>query len=155
MEKILIDIEEQSGAVGVIMAGKEILFAGLEVSHLPEREWDRPEIRRLRENGVEPCLRQARQDFPFYPVPRLEVFAVDGAGGCFALIGGGEESCPVGYLPAEGGCLRVADCLEEFLALAEKRPDWRKTGTPAQVALYPDREAAARDFRFFPLPENI
>lgn len=144
----LFDVEQLDGAaasVGFFTGQGEdtapvIERGGKQVVPVPEGEWSNPVYGWLAECGAAFITVQRREDFPFYPVPELAIFAVDGAGGCFATAGGIgdlEEDCyPVVYV-RDGCCCRVAPSLREFLRLICFCPGWRdhlgafRQGTPA------------------------
>jgi hypothetical protein len=75
------------------------------------------------------CTVEKIDDFPFYPVPMLAIFAFDSKGKYFGTIGGiGDivsDDYPVGYINQEGMRGKISGSLKEFLELVTFYPYWR------------------------------
>lgn len=125
----LIDLENWGDAACVwYVAGKDAMAgAGRQIVPIPEAERSNLVYDYLSQCGVVFITSQSREDFPFYPVPQLAIFAVDGNGGCFAMAGGigdlAEDCYPVVYVE-DGTCYRLTPNLHEFLRLVCFWPDW-------------------------------
>jgi hypothetical protein len=75
-------------------------------------------------NAVEPYL--ISSDWPIQLSHELNVIAEDGAGGAYTLLNGAAPAkSPVIFLSSEGQAGKVANSLDEFLAILIAIPYWR------------------------------
>lgn len=140
--KRLIDIEQNKGAFGFFVTSEkvDIVYAGKEIIQVPKNERSHKIYKLLEEYcDVIFCTTQVLDDFPFYPVPRFSIFAVDSKDNCFGTIGGPgdieDDDYPVGYVSRNGMNGKIANSLKEFLELVTFYPYWRKFIMSEQMAV--------------------
>ena len=135
-KRLIIDIERNKGAFGFFCHTSEsdekfdIVFAGKEIIPVPINERTNKIYKLLEEHcDVISCTTQVLDDFPFYPVPRFSIFAVDSKDNCFGTISGFgnivDDDYPVGYVSRKGMHGKIANSLKEFLELVTFYPYWR------------------------------
>lgn len=133
--KLLIDVEKENNIKGYHISkdGKEIqcVMSGKMIVTVPEYERTNKIYKLLKENcDLIFCTTENIDDFPFYPVPILTIFAVDSKGNCFGTIGGmgdiGSDGCPVGYIDQKGMHGKISGSIKEFLELVAFYPYWRE-----------------------------
>lgn len=135
-QKLLVDVEERNGAVGLFWGKSEddkkieVVLAGKNIVPVPERERTLKIYKLLEENcDVIFCTNQTLDDFSFYPVPEFSIFAVDNEGNCFGTISGiGDvvnDDFSVGYVNRDGIYGKISENLKEFLELVTFYPYWR------------------------------
>jgi hypothetical protein len=135
-QKLLIDVEEKNKARGYGFISEngeriEAISAGKIVIPVPENERDLKIYKLFAENcDLVFCTVQTPDEFQFYPVPELSIFAVDHKGNCFGTIGGtgavAGDDYPVGYVNRDGTYGEISDNLKEFLQLVTYYPYWRE-----------------------------
>lgn len=106
------------------------------------------EARLLEEiGGLYSCDDRSPGDFPFYPVPALILLAEDEAGTVYGLVGGCDESAPVGFVTLEGVFGQAAGNLADFLRMAVFCPGWQRAlseGKPLPKPVFsPERQRLA------------
>lgn len=130
-QKLLIDVEEQNEAIAYYVKSEvEVVLAGKNIIPVPENERTFKIYKLLEENcDVIFCTTQKLDDFQFYPVPTLCIFAIDNDGNCFGTIGGigdmANDDHPVGYVNRNGMYGKISGSLKEFLELITFHPYWR------------------------------
>ena len=141
-QRVLVDIEKSTdGCVGVFSRNERVVYAGKSVTALTDRESHQTVYRILAATfGVSFCQAQTAKDFPFYPVPMIEIFATDGRGGCFASVGGPcslyeEEDFPIVYIASDQKSTLMAQGLRDFLSLCVFFPYWKAflAGSPQSL----------------------
>ena len=134
-KRLIIDIERNKGAFGFSVDTSEngekldIVFAGKEIIPVPINERAHKIYKLLEKHcDVIFCTTQVLDDFPFYPVPRFSIFAVDTEDNCFGTISGFgnivDDDYPVGYVSCKGMNGKIANSLKEFLELVTFYPYW-------------------------------
>lgn len=133
-EKLLIDAEKTNNVAGyevMTIDGKEIpyIISGKMIVSVSDNERTHKIYKLLEENcDVIFCTTCKMDDFPFYPVPTLTIFAYDSKGNCFGTIGGMSDivsdDYPVGYINQEGMNGKISSNLKEFLELVTFYPYW-------------------------------
>lgn len=92
----------------------------------------------------------------FYAVPRLDVAAIDEAGGFIASVGCSFDlqiSMPLVYVSPERNCLLITEDSTSFLSIA---PVWRQRLRPYDgVQLFPSRSEAAKYYNILDLSDVI
>lgn len=141
-------------AVSVYVRDAEVIPAGTTVYSMPLRERNPVYDRWGREYGIYFLFEDMQVEIPFYAVPWVDLFAVDGQGGFFGTVGRGtdlEGEGPVCYFK-EGKCRIIAESGPEFIANAA---EWRqRLRDYPQVTLYDSREQAARELEFISLNDG-
>ena len=158
MKKLYVDASSlNGGGAFVLETGKqaELVYAGVTVYSMSPRE--RPDYGALEQaNGLRFLFDDMpAPELPCYPVPQMDVFALDG-GGWFASLGGFtglDESWPIVYLRRDGGLLRAADDLPAFARLLQAG-GWREqmAPEPSEVRLFSSRRDAEAALEFIELP---
>jgi len=133
-EKLLIDAEKANNVAGypvMMIKGKEIpyVISGKMIVSVSDNERTDKIYKLLEENcDVIFCTTCKMDDFTFYPVPALTIFAYDSKGNYFGTIGGmGDivsDDYPVGYINKEGMNGKISSNLKEFLELVTFYPYW-------------------------------
>jgi hypothetical protein len=134
-QRLLIDVEKTNNVGGypiILKDGGEIhyIVSGKMIVPIPGNDRTNKIYKLLEKNcDLIFCSTDKMEDFPFYPVPTLAIFAVDSKGNRFGTIGnmGGLESndCPVGYINQKGRYGKISGSFKEFLELATFYPYWR------------------------------
>ena len=158
MEKLYVDASSlNGGGVFVLKAGKqaELVYTGVTVYSMSPRE--QPDYDALEQDNVLRFLFDDMRapELPCYPVPQMDVFALDD-GGWFASLGGFTglgEPWPIVYLQRDGTLLRVADDLAAFARLLQAG-GWREhmVPEPSEVRLFSSRREAEAALEFVDLP---
>lgn len=135
-KKLLIDVEKDNNVKGyeiISIDGYEIeyVISGKMIIAIPKNERDYKIYKLLEENcDVIFCTTWKMDEFPFYPVPTLTIFAYDSKGNRFGTIGGigdiESDDYPVGYIDQEGMYGKISSSLKEFLELITFYPYWRE-----------------------------
>lgn len=135
IKKLLIDVEKTNNLSAYYIRsedGKEIemIASGKMIISITESE-HKNKIYKLLEDNCDLifCTTDKLNNFKFYPVPMMAIFAADSKGTYFGTIGGigglGSDDCPVGYINKEGKHGKIAGSFEEFLELVTFYPYWR------------------------------
>jgi hypothetical protein len=134
-QKLLIDVEKTNNVSGHPIISKDgrviqYIISGKMIVPIPSNERTNKIYKLFEENcDLIFCTTNKMEDFPFYPVPTLVIFAVDSKGNHFGTIGdmGGLESndCSVGYINQEGRYCKISGSFKDFLELATFYPYWR------------------------------
>ncbi|MFT5872428.1 MAG: hypothetical protein ACI8WT_001359 [Clostridium sp.] len=135
-EKLLVDVEKTGdGATAYFVTSKdgkkiELIKSGKMIIPISENEHKNKIYKLLEENcDLFFCTTDKIDDFPFYPVPMLAIYAVDSKGNCFGTIGGMSDvvsnDFPVGCINKEGKHGKIAGSFKEFLELVTFYPYWR------------------------------
>lgn len=134
-EKLLVDVEKTNGATAYFVTSEddkkiEVIKSGKMIVSIPENEHKNKIYKLLEENcDLFFCTTDKIDDFTFYPVPLLAIFAVDSKGYCFGTIGGMSDivsnDFPVGFINKEGKHGKIAGSFKEFLELVTFYPYWR------------------------------
>ncbi len=153
MKKLYLDCTEGE-VVSVYVRDAEVIPAGTTVYTMPLRERGHAYDRWGKEYGIYFLFEDMEVEIPFYAVPRVDIFAVDGQGGFFGTVGQGTD--PEGEGPVcffkEGKCRLIAESGPEFIANGAV---WRqRLRDYPQVRLYDSREQAARELEFISLEEG-
>ena len=114
---IWFDPDEWPDALGVMLHGGMARLAGAEICASPAKDRETELTQRLAEKGFHFIYEGDETAFPWYALPRLHVFASDGAGFYATDEPAGVESeGPVWRVDAEG---RVSKAAESVRALIE------------------------------------
>lgn len=158
MENLYVDAASLNGsALFILRAGEqpELVHTGITVYSMSP--WERPDYDVLEQaNGLRFLFDDMQApELPCYPVPQLDVFALDD-GGWFASLGGFtglDEPWPIVYLRRDGTLLRAADDLAAFACLLQAGGCWRQNMVPeaSEVRLFPSRQEAEAALEFFDL----
>lgn len=145
---LLIDLEQQAffAALPDPEEGQSFVPAGKMIAPLVKP--GSGEARLLEEiGGLYSCDDRSPGDFPFYPVPALILLAEDETGTVYGLIGGCDESAPVGFVTLEGAFGQAAGNLADFLRMVAFCPDWQRAlrkGLPLPGPVFsPERQQLA------------
>lgn len=133
MEKrIFLDIEDAgNGCLGNLDKNQQIVFAGKSINSLTDRDSHQAVYKILAETfGIHFCQGNTVQDFHFYPIPLIEIFATDGQGGCFASVGGGGtlddwDYFPIVYISPQQEITYLAKGMRSFFSLSIYFPYWK------------------------------
>ena len=133
-QKLLIDAEKNNNVAGyeiISIHGKEIEYvvAGKMIAVVSKNDRNDKIYKLLQENcDVISCTTSNMDDFPFYPVPSLTIFAHDSKGNRFGTIGGMcdlvSDDYPVGYINQHGMYGKISSSLKEFFELVIFYPYW-------------------------------
>jgi hypothetical protein len=133
-QKLLIDVEKTNSISGYYVRSEdgkefEVVTSGKMIVPVSKNEYKNKIYKLLEENcDLFFCTTEKVDDFPFYPVPMLAIFAVDSKGNYFGTIGGiGDivsDDYPVGYINQEGVYGKISGSLKEFLELVTFYPYW-------------------------------
>lgn len=156
-QKLLIDVEKDNNVKGyevISIEGKEVeyVISGKMIIDIPESERDYKIYKLLEVNcDVIFCTTCKMDDFPFYPVPTLTIFAYDSKGNRFGTIGGmGDivsDDYPVGYINQEGKYGKISSSLKEFLELVTFYPYWNDIIKYEQVGVAYDIDNLEKEQR--------
>ena len=134
-DKLLIDVEKTNNVAGypiISKDGKEIQYviSGKMIISVSENDHKNKIYNLLEENcDLFFCTSEKMDDFLFYPVPMLAIFAVDSKGNRFGTIGYmggfGSDNYPIGYINQEGVYGKISSSFKEFLELVTYFPYWR------------------------------
>lgn len=160
MEKLYVDAASLNGGGAFVLKNSkqtELVYAGVTVYSMSPREW--PDYDTLERAN---SLRFLFDDMPSpeppcYPVPQMDVFALDDDG-WFASLGGFtglDEPWPIVYLRRNGTLLRAPDDLAAFARLLQAG-GWREhmVPEPSAVRLFPSRRDAEAALKFIELPPH-
>lgn len=131
-KRLIFDIEKYKGGIAYISDSGEkvdIVSGGKEIIPVPQNERDHKIYKLLAEHcDVISCTTQVLDDFLFYPIPHLSIFAIDSKDNCFGTIGGSgdivNDNFPVGYVNRKGIYGKITNSLKEFLSLVSFYPYW-------------------------------
>lgn len=182
-DRLLIDVEKTNNVAGypiISKDGKEIQYviSGKLIVSVSENEHKNKIYNLLEENcDLLFCTTEKIDDFPFYPVPMLAIFAVDSKGTHFGTIGDmgglGSDNYPVGYINQEGVYGKISSSFKEFLELVNYFPYWRdivefeETGVAYNIAdiemkkrannsqFYANQREIAETLELFKNPKSI
>ena len=83
----------------------------------------------------------------FYAVPKVDIAAIDSAGGFIASVGGDfdlHDHIPLVYISPARECFLITEDSSQFLSIASC---WKSKLVPYKgVTLYPTKEAAMKDY---------
>lgn len=137
---LYIDVEElhqrYEGAIGLCItddSGKEQvpIFTGKVILSMPVKDKQEKAYEILAEEyDVRFIFDNAIPELKFYPIPQLNIFAIDSLGGCFAstnaAVDVSQNNAPIYYVNKELQCYCLAENLLSFIHLIVFQPDWKK-----------------------------
>lgn len=133
MEKhIFLDIEEaENGCMSVLLQDQQVVFAGKSINSLTDRDSHQSVYQIFAETfGIYFCQANTVQDFNFYPLPMVEIFATDGDGGCYASVGGGGslddgDEFPIVHISPQQKVISMGQGMRSFFSLCTYFPYWK------------------------------
>ena len=146
---IWFDPDEWPDALGIMLHGGKASLAGAEVCLLPARDRDAALMRSLADKDLHFLYDDEKVSFPFYALPRLFVFARDGAGFYAADEPVDLDSgATIFHVDAEGRVTRAASSLRALteMVLSDEVIRWE---TDHAHAIFPSQEAAERAGELF------
>lgn len=156
IKKVYWDVTERPGSIGIIGQDIEMIPAGATVSAMSIREKntdyqifaDQHDIRFIFDDDI--------PSIDFYPVPRVDVFATDSAGGLLGTVGETIDlnaATPICHIDQSGTCSWVADSLSELLKLLASGRSWKTAMAPyCGVVFYKSIQDARQALDFISLP---
>ena len=148
MEKLYLDRTEISDNMAIIVRKAEIIETGTTIYSMSVREDNELYRKFAEEYDIHFIFDDRIPVVDFYAVPRLDIFATDSRGGCFASVGSSFDSeLPVYYMDAAGDFFLVS---ESGRAFVEDAPNWRAMLKPwAGVEIFPTKDAAKEKYTLF------
>jgi hypothetical protein len=136
MKKKLVNVENRENGVPGFYASHEgeaieLIPSGKIVMAVPRNEQDHKIYKLLASYcDLYFFMTDQLENFHYYPVPMMALFAVDSAGNHYGTIGGMgdiiDDQYPVGFISKDGQCVKIAESFKAFLELAVYYPDWRE-----------------------------
>lgn len=147
MKKVYLDCTAGE-AVSVYIRDGEVIPAGTTICSMSVKHRNTEYDRWEREYGICFIFDDMQVEIPFYAVPRVDIFAVDGQGGYLGTVGQEtdlEGEAPICYFK-DGKCYLIA---ENGLDFRKNAADWRShLAEYSEVTMYASREQAARTLPF-------
>lgn len=135
-ESIYIDMEQSffknkmsASSIGII--GEEVIYTGKTIHPMPSLYKKEKAYQILADEfDVKFIFDDDIPEFHFYPIPCLEILAIDSRGGCIGssnnLVSLDEDYAPIYYISNENKPFYIASNLKEFLRLIVFCTDWKK-----------------------------
>ena len=132
MEKVYIDVEAREKEP--VIEEKEIILTGKGFDPFVMTCEENGFTSLQRKRGISLIFEGNNPKLDFYPVPKLTLFAHDGAGGYFAH-GGKDLDSPIYFISKELECWTLAGDFRTFVQMVVFEPEWKEKITGEKVDL--------------------
>jgi len=148
MKKVYLDCAAGE-AVSIYIRDAEVVLAGTTIYPMSTRHRGAEYERWKQEYGICFIFDDMQVEAPFYAVPRVDIFAIDGRGGYLGTVGQHTDlmagDAPICYF-IDWKCYLIAENGPDFV---ENVADWRCRLTDfSGVTMYDSREQASRELPF-------
>lgn len=155
MKKLYLDMTHTDGCMSLFVRGAEIIQAGTTVYSMQVKDKNAEYQKFADEYDIHFIFDDNIPVMDFYAVPRVDIMAIDSAGGYIGTIGGTsdlEGSDAICYIDSERNVFLAADNFKDFIDMADS---WKTHLRPCgDVDIFCSKDEAEKVYEFVSLNDS-